>query len=304
LFFKYLGFPSVHFNYNHLRVFREVMIQGSATRAALEVNITQSSVSRILKEFEESVGFRLFDRERTGLRPTREAQKLFKDVQRAYATFTDVKQTAQSILNNEEGQLRIAALAAYLDGFVSRNLSDFMAGYPGIRIQIIAAAKPEIEKLVATEQVDLGITTLPVTSDLITIRKSITRSAVCIFPKEHTLRKNKEITLSDLMAHQLIHQFVGAPLRSLIDMKFLEQGLEPTVRVEIESQRAIVNIVCTGGGIGVIDPDVLSDQDRDQICYRPLTPSLEWSLALVSAKRVTPMQIADAFLDWMDDLQP
>ena len=91
----------MHFNYNHLRVFREVMIHGSATRAALEVNITQSSVSRILKEFEESVGFRLFDRERTGLRPTREAQKLFKDVQRAYATFTDVKQTAQSILNKE-----------------------------------------------------------------------------------------------------------------------------------------------------------------------------------------------------------
>ena len=294
----------MHFNYKHLRVFRAVMIHGSATSAALEVNITQSSVSRILKEFEESVGFRLFDRERTGLRPTREAQQLFKDVQRAYATFTDVKQTAQSILNNEEGELRIAALAVYVDGFVSRNLSNFMAKYPGINIQMIAAAKPEIEKLVATEQVDVGITTLPVTSDLITIRNSIKRSAVCIFPKEHTLSKNKKITLSDLMVHQLIHQFTGAPLRTLIDMKFLEQGLEPTVRVEIESQRAIVNIVCTGGGIGVVDPDILSNQDRNQICCRPLTPSLEWSLALVSAKRVTPLQIADAFLDWMNDLQP
>ncbi len=294
----------MHFNYKHLRVFRAVMIHGSATSAALEVNITQSPVSRILKEFEESVGFRLFDRERTGLRPTREAMQLFKDVQRAYATFTDVKQTAQSILNNEEGELRIAALAVYVDGFVSRSLSSFMANYPGINIQMIAAAKPEIEKLVATEQVDVGITTLPVTSDLIAIRNSIKRSAVCIFPKEHTLSKNKKITLSDLMVHQLIQQFTGAPLRTLIDMKFLEQGLEPTVRVEIESQRAIVNIVCTGGGIGVVDPDILSDQDRNQICCRPLTPSLEWSLALVSAKRVTPLQIADAFLDWMNDLRP
>ncbi len=294
----------MHFNYKHLRVFRAVMIHGSATRAALEVNITQSSVSRTLKEFEASVGFRLFDRERTGLRPTREAQQLFKDVQRAYATFTEVKQTAQSILNKEEGQLRIAALAVYVDGFVSRRLSSFMAKFPGINIQLIAAAKPEIEKLVATEQVDLGITTLPVASDLITIRNSIKRSAVCIFPKQHSLRKNKKITLSDLMDHQLIHQFTGAPLRSLIDMKFIEQGLEPTIRVEMESQRAIVNIVCTGGGIGVVDPDILSDYDRNQLCCRPLTPSLEWSLALVSAKRVTPLQIADAFLDWMNDLRP
>ena len=294
----------MHFNYKHLRVFRAVMIHGSATRAALEVNISQSSVSRTLKEFEAQVGFRLFDRERTGLRPTREAERLFKDVQRAYATFSEVRQTAQAILNQEEGQLRIAALAVYVDGFVSRNLSAFMAKHPGITIQLIAAAKPEIEKLVATEQVDLGITTLPVTSDLITIRHSIKRSAVCIFPKDHSLRKNREITLSDLMDHQLIHQFTGAPLRSLIDMKFIEQGLEPTVRMEMESQRAIVNIVCTGGGIGVVDPDILSDQDRNQLCCRPLTPSLEWSLALVSAKRVTPLQIADAFLDWMHDLRP
>jgi DNA-binding transcriptional LysR family regulator len=294
----------MHFNYNHLRVFREVMIHGSATRAALEVNITQSSVSRILKEFEQNVGFRLFDRERTGLRPTREAQKLFKDVQRAYVTFTDVKQTAQAILNKEEGQLRIAALAVYVDGFVSRSLSSFMAKYPGIQIQIVAASKPEIEKLVATEQVDLGITTLPTTSDLITIRNSIKRNAVCIFPKKHSLSNKKKIALTELMDHPLIYQFIGAPLRNLLDMKMLEHGLEPTVRVEIESQRAIVNIVCTDGGIGVVDPDILSDQDRSHLCCRPLVPSLEWSLALISAKRVTPLRLADAFLDWIKDLNP
>lgn len=280
------------------------MIHGSATSAAVDVNMTQSAVSRTLKEFEAIVGFRLFDRERTGLRPTREAQQLFKDVQRAYAAFADVNQTAKSILNKEAGQLRIAALAVYVDGFVSRSLSRFMAKFPGINIQLIAAAKPEIEKLVATEQVDLGITTLPATSALITVRSSIKRSAVCIFPKDHTLRKKRKIMLSDLLDHELIHQFKGAPLRTLIDTKFNEQELEPTIRVEIESQRAIVNIVCTGGGIGVVDPDIVSDQDRNQICCRPLTPSLEWSLALVSAKRVTPSQIAAAFLDWMNDLRP
>ncbi len=277
------------------------MIHGSATRAALEVNITQSAVSRILKEFESIVGFRLFDRERTGLRPTREAQQLLKDVQRAHATFADVKQTARSILNKEEGQLRIAALAVYVDGFVSRSLSGFMSRYPGISIHIVAAAKPEIEKLVATEQVDLGITTLPTTSDMVAIRKSFKRNAVCIFPKEHKLRKKRKIALSDLMDYPLIQQFAGAPLRTLTDIKFNEQGAEPAIRVEIESQRGIVNIVSTGGGVGVVDPDILSDQDRNQLCCRPLKPSIEWSLALISAKKGTPLQIADAYLNWMDN---
>jgi DNA-binding transcriptional LysR family regulator len=279
------------------------MIHGGATRAALELNITQSSVSRILKEFEKSIGFRLFDRERSGLRPTREAEQLFKDVRRAYATFTEVKQTAQSILNNGEGHLRVAALAVYVDGFISRCITGFMAKYPGISIQLIAASKPEIEKLVATEQMDFGIYNLPTISELTTIRHTIKRSAVVISPKEHSLSKQKKITISDLIGHKLIFQNTGAPLRSLMDTKFLEQGLEPTVRVEMESQRAVVNIVSAGGGIGVIDPDILSDQDRDQICSRPLTPNLEWSLAVVSAKRASLSQIEDAFLGWMYDLK-
>lgn len=294
----------MHFKYKHLHIFRSVMIHGSATSAAADVNMTQSAVSRTLKEFEATVGFRLFDRQRTGLRPTREAQQLFNDVQRAYAAFADVNQTAQSIRNKEAGQLRIAALGVYVDGFVSRSLSSFMARYPGINIQLTGATKSEIEKLVATEQVDLGITTLPASSPLILVRSSSKRNAVCIFPKDHTLRKKKRITLSDLLDHELIHQLKGAPLRSVMDMKFNEQGIEPTVRVEIESQRAIVNIVCTGGGIGVVDPDILSAQDRSQIYCRPLTPSLEWSLALVTAKKATPSQIATAFLEWMSDLRP
>ena len=154
----------MQFKFKHLSIFRAVMLQGSATRAALEVNTTQSAVSRNLKEFEAIVGFRLFDRERTGLRPTREAEQLLKDVERAHSAFASVDQTAQSIRNKDAGQLRIAALAVYVDGFVSRKLSGFMAEYPGINIQLIAGAKPEIEKMVATEQVDLGITTLPATS--------------------------------------------------------------------------------------------------------------------------------------------
>ncbi len=66
----------------------------------------------------------------------------------------------------------------------------------------------------------------------------------------------------------------------------------------------IIFIVRAGGGIGVVDPDILSHQDRIQLCCRPLTPSLEWSLAFIGAKRVTPLRIADAFLDWMNEMHP
>ncbi|MBL4908274.1 MAG: LysR family transcriptional regulator [Sneathiella sp.] len=277
------------------------MIHGSATHAALDVNITQSAVSRTLKEFEEIVGFRLFDRERTGLRPTREAQQLFKDVKRAHSAFADVRQSAQSIQNKEGRQLRIAALAVYVDGFASRCLSSFLTKYPGTKIRLIAASKPEIEKLVATEQVDLGITTLPVTAEQIVVRKSLKRSAVCIFPNGHPLSSKEGITLSDLLNYPLIQLVSGSPLRTLMDSKFFDLGLQTITDLEMETQRAIVNMVGTGGGIGVIDPDILSDQDRMQISSCPLTPSLDWSVALIRPSRTTPLQIAEEFLDWMSE---
>ena len=67
-----------------LQAFRSTMLTGSVSAAAGSMNLSQPAVSRLLKDLEQTVGFRLFDRIQGRLRPTPEALLLFEEVQRSF----------------------------------------------------------------------------------------------------------------------------------------------------------------------------------------------------------------------------
>ena len=278
------------------------MIQGGATGAAALVHMSQPAVSRILKEFEEIVGFPLFERERTGLRPTAEARALFLDVDRAHTAFEHVAETAKAIRHKEQGQLRVAAIAVDVDGLLSREVGNFLKKWPGIRFQMSAATKPDIEKLVATEQVDIGILTLPITGRLVKIRQRHHRQAVCICPQEHPLAPQKTVSLDELLAHHMIHLVPGSPLRMALDNAMSAKGLVPEIRTEMETQRAVVNMVCQGAGCAIVDPALLTVEETHHLAIRPLQPALSWTQAVITPHKAKPSRIAEEFLSWLEDI--
>ncbi|HRQ83151.1 MAG TPA: LysR family transcriptional regulator, partial [Azospirillaceae bacterium] len=53
-------------NYHHLRYFRVIARELSLTRAAEKLNLSAPALSIQLKQLEESLGHRLFERERGG----------------------------------------------------------------------------------------------------------------------------------------------------------------------------------------------------------------------------------------------
>ena len=289
----------MHYSDKHLRIFRAAMMHGGATGAAAAVNMTQPAVSRILKDFEAIVGFPLFERERAGLRPTKEATALFVEVDRAHAALERVGEAARAIRHKESGQLRITAIAVDVDGVLSRRIGGFLAGMPGIRFQMISATKPEIEKLVATEQVDLGILTLPIAGDMVRVCQEYKRQAVGILPKGHELAARHKIRLEDVVAPDWIHLIPGSPLRMALDRELSENGLVPDVRIELETQRATVNMVRQGMGCAIVDPALLTDEECSLLEIRPMEPALSWTQAVIVARRSRPSQIAEAFLAWL-----
>jgi DNA-binding transcriptional LysR family regulator len=73
-------------NFKQLEVFQAVMASGSTTGAAQRLDLSQSAVSRLLAQFEEDLGLRLFVREKGRLVPTGEAEALLQDATPAGAS--------------------------------------------------------------------------------------------------------------------------------------------------------------------------------------------------------------------------
>jgi molybdate transport repressor ModE-like protein len=137
-----------------LRTFAAICDAGSFTKAAREVNLTQSAVSLHVKRLEEQVGSRLIMRNTRGVRLTEHGEVLLSYARRILALY---KEAEQRLGRDSGGLVRIGA-AEYFDlHTLSALLGQFSARYPSVRLQIELGIGPDISALLDEGELDLVI---------------------------------------------------------------------------------------------------------------------------------------------------
>lgn len=117
-----------------LSAFEAVLRTGSTAAAARELDLTQSTVSRLVQTLEEQLGRPLFQRHRQRLEPTNAALAYGKDVTRAL----DLIQRAsmEFTANPGGGTLSLAILPAFGTRWLAPRLGDFLSRHPGITVNL------------------------------------------------------------------------------------------------------------------------------------------------------------------------
>lgn len=138
---------------NSVRVFEAAERHRSFTRAAEELCVTQGAVSRAVANFEEYLGFPLFERTGSGLVPLAGVEAFARTVR---AKLRDIRD-ATRILTVQHGEARVLIVQAY-SGFASRwltpRLPDFYATHPGTDIRLVSSHDG---RSTATEEADARI---------------------------------------------------------------------------------------------------------------------------------------------------
>src|SRR6218665_1696099 len=97
-----------------LRAFDEVARQGAFAPAARELCITQSALSESIRQLEEAVGMRLFDRTTRTVGLTSAGQAFWQDVRQAFDTLEQGIQNLGDLAAHRRGKVRIAAAPSVL----------------------------------------------------------------------------------------------------------------------------------------------------------------------------------------------
>lgn len=106
----------------------------SVTAAADELNLTQSTVSRLILALEEQLGQELFHRERRRLVPTPAALSYQRDIARALDLVHRASMTV--VANPEGGTLSLAVLPTFATRWLAPRLSAFLNDNPGISVNM------------------------------------------------------------------------------------------------------------------------------------------------------------------------
>lgn len=114
-----------------LRAFEAMARLGGATRAAAELHVTHSAVSRQVKALERSLGLRLFEGPKSRLVLTEEGRTLLAGLSRGFDALHDAVRSVRP-----EPEVRIAVHASLAVKWLIPRLADFEARHPGIVLEL------------------------------------------------------------------------------------------------------------------------------------------------------------------------
>ncbi len=123
---------------NGLRAFEAAARHLSFTRAAAELNVTQTAISHQIRRLEEQLGLRLFERRNRALLLTREAQAYLPSVRSA---FEDLRRaTARLQRPDRDEVLTVSTTASLAAKWLVTRVAAFQDAHPGIEVRLTTSA--------------------------------------------------------------------------------------------------------------------------------------------------------------------
>jgi LysR family transcriptional regulator, glycine cleavage system transcriptional activator len=123
---------------NGLRAFEAAARHLSFTRAAAELNVTQTAISHQIRRLEEQLGIRLFLRRNRALLLTREAQAYLPEVR---AAFEDLRRATERLRRPErDGRLTVSTTPSLAAKWLVTRAAAFQEAHPGIEVRITTSS--------------------------------------------------------------------------------------------------------------------------------------------------------------------
>ena len=205
---------------NLLRVLDAVMAEGSLTRAAAMLAMTQPAVSHAMRRLREAVGAELFIRTAHGMKPTPLAETLWPQVREALATLRQALAAGDFDPQRDAVQLRIAMADATAALLAPRLVSGIERDAAVVNLRVLPLVTRDSRRLIDSGEADLAVGFFPevITSIVAQGNDSHLRHArlyetryVCVMRAGHPLA-SVALTLDNYCAaHHLLVSLSGRP---------------------------------------------------------------------------------------------
>ena len=265
--------------------YRAVMLTGGITRASTMLHLTQPAVRRLIKEFEATLGLKLFERKGSGIVSTREASIIFAEVERLFTGLDQIMQLAIELRDEPVQSIRIAAFPAIANGFLPRFVAKLHARDPVFRPSIIGLASSIVLDYVANEKCDLGLVTTVPEHPFVSVVHLESIPTVAVLPHGHRLASRAYLEPKDFADEPFVS--ISPTLMHLrIDSVFAEHHVSPRIVAQAQQSTVACAMVGAGLGVSIVDPFAAEDAKATGIVVKPLRPAVQFEFAYVlPAKR-------------------
>lgn len=235
-----------------LRAFIAVAEVNHFTRAAERLELSQSTVSTLVRELEANLGLRLLDRHTRMLRLTPAGAEILPLARKAMADLDSVLGSSSELRTLGRGRVTIAAASLQAALMLPRVIRDYCVRYTGVKVNICDVTEHEVIEKVRSGEVDFGLGSAVGASHDIASRSLTTDVFVAVMPSDHALARAKTLTWRELKDIPLIGPPPGNAVRAQLDAALAGAGISLKRSYEVALPLTILGMVEGGLGIAVM----------------------------------------------------
>jgi len=288
----------MNINLELYRFFCEVAKAGTVTKAADKLCVTQSAVSQAIKQLEDRLDGKLFDRSARGVQLTPEGEVLFSYANNAVSLIESAEEKLANMKNLHEGEIKIGAPDTVCSVLFLRMLKKFNVEHPDIRILVVDCTTRQSLELIKSGAVDLSFVTLPIEEDSAIEVIPIMQIHDCfVAGEEYAHLINSLLHVGDLQEYPLLMIEKKSNSRKQMDRFFAKHNLEIEPAIEFASLGLLPKFAKEGLGIAVtIREDVQEMLDSGELFELQFVekPPVR-QIALVQMKNVSLSSASKAF---------
>jgi len=245
---------------NDLDVFCRVVEREGFSRAAVELGVPASSVSRRIARLEESLGVRLLQRTTRKLHLTDAGKSYYDEVSRALTDLASAEKCVQATQGTPRGRVRVTTVS---EPFVEGLLYDFLLRYPDVSLEVDKSHR--VVDLVA-EGFDLAIRAGSLPDSSLVAHRLLTSGPVVVAAPSYLERRGTPTAVADLRQHDCV---IMAPSLAGATWNLRTPRGEARVsvsgRVAVNAFQAAVEACVRGLGLGLfprhfIEPRIASGE--------------------------------------------
>ena len=233
----------------HLKLVATVAEEGSVTRAAHRLHLTQSALSHQLRDVEDKLGVALFQRTARRMLLTRAGERLLESARRVLDELERAEEALRDEGSQREGLLRICTECYTCYHWLPSLLHAFQQKSPRVEVRIVAEATRRPVEALLEGELDLAIVSDPIKNRKIELEPLFQDELFLVTAPNHPLSRRAYVKAEDLADEHLILYCDDKRDLTIYQQVLIPAGVSPRRLSSVQLTEAILEMVKAGLGV-------------------------------------------------------
>lgn len=277
-------------NFHHLRYFWVVAHQGHLTRAAEILHVSPSALSIQLRQLEDRLGHRLFERKNRRLELTEAGRVTLEHADAIFQSGQELLSTLRGTPTVSRPVLRVGAVATLSRNFQMGWLLPLLKD-ENLQIRLVSAQLRQLLSQLASHSLDVVLSNEAAPRDTSAgwISRRVAQQSMSLVssPPRGVRRKTQQFRFpQDLEGQPLLLPSQDSAVRPSFDLMLEEAGVHPQILAEVDDMAMLRLLARETGALALVPPVVVSDELKSGILIERCTlPQLHENFYAITMRR-------------------